>query len=398
MQTILYINGSTDSGPYRMKLAGLKRYSRMKKWSGKVVYCARGEFSVHELLAEYSPIGVVVEGCFKPNIIPAEEFEGLPVVYLDIDPNFDVGDCDIVIHRAADTARCAFEGLASAGVDSFAYAGWFANESWTLRREALFAAAAREKGFEPFLFRSSHSEAERDAYMRDLSDWLKKLPRNTGVLAANDAVASCVLTCCRDLGIDVPGEIALVGVDNERIRCEGETPQLASVQLDFEQAGFLAGMTLDARIAQPQAPRRVVEFGPLGLIRRASLRSSPVIGKKMASSMELIRNRACEGLSAAEVVAYIGGSRRSAEMRFRETVGKSILEEIMDIRFARLYHLLEHTDITLDALATFCGFNSLETLRKLFRRRTGLSLREWRNSRRMRANSPGERLPSPVFR
>ena len=71
MQTILYINGSTDSGPYRMKLAGLKRYSRMKKWSGKVVYCARGEFSVHELLAEYSPIGVVVEGCFKPNIIPA---------------------------------------------------------------------------------------------------------------------------------------------------------------------------------------------------------------------------------------------------------------------------------------------------------------------------------------
>ena len=51
METILYINGSTDSGPYRMKLAGLKRYACMRKWYVKVAYCARGGFSVRDLLA-----------------------------------------------------------------------------------------------------------------------------------------------------------------------------------------------------------------------------------------------------------------------------------------------------------------------------------------------------------
>ena len=55
METILYINGSTDSGPYRMKLSGLKRYARMKKWSGKVIYCDRGKFRARELLAAHHP-------------------------------------------------------------------------------------------------------------------------------------------------------------------------------------------------------------------------------------------------------------------------------------------------------------------------------------------------------
>lgn len=382
METILYINGSTDSGPYRMKLAGLKRYARMKKWTGKVVYCDRGELNVRELLARHHPIGVIVEGCFRHNIVPSEAFDGLPVVYLDIDPSIDDGSSDAVVHRAEETVRCALEGLASARVAHYAYVGWFTDESWSARREKVFAAAVRARGDEPIVFRSTRRESEREAYLRDLSRWLRMLPANTGVLAANDAVASCVLSCCRDIGIDVPRGIALVGVDNETIRCESESPQIASVQIDFEQAGFLAGLLLDERIAQPRRRRRVAEFGPLGLVRRASIRYAARKDAGVASAMEFIREKACEGLSAAEVVAHIGGSRRAAEMRFREIVGKSVLEEIMDMRFARLYHLLEHTDVALDALASFCGFSSLESLRKLFRRRTGITLREWRLSRR----------------
>lgn len=381
METILYINGSTDSGPYRMKLAGLKRYARMRKWSVKVAYCARGGFSVHDLLARHHPVGVVVEACFEPDIVPAEEFGGLPVVYLD--PSVDVGKSDAVVHKAAETVKCAIGGLSSAGVSHFAYAGWFADESWTARRERLFVSAMRGRKAGFSVFRSRHAEEEREAYLGDLSEWLKSLPPNTGVLAANDAVAACVIACCRRLRIDIPRDIALVGVDNDKLRCEGVTPQIASVQLDFEQAGYLAGQLLDGRIAHPRRSRRVAEFGPLGLIRRASMRSSPVMGHRIVSAMEMIRARACEGLSAVDVVRHIGGSRRSAEMRFRETIGKSILEEIMDVRFARIFYLLENTDTSFDALASFSGFAGFESMRKTFRRRTGLSPSEWRRSRRM---------------
>ena len=381
METILYINGSTDSGPYRMKLAGLKRYARMRKWSVKVAYCARGGFDVHDLLARHHPVGVVVEACFEPDIVSAEEFGGLPVVYLD--PSVDVGKSDAVVHKAAETVKCAIGGLSSAGVSHFAYAGWFADESWTARRERLFVSAMRGRKAGFSVFRSRHVEEEREAYLGDLSEWLKSLPRNTGVLAANDAVAECVIACCRHLHIDIPRDVALVGVDNEKLRCEGADPQIASVQLDFEQAGYLAGQLLDGRIAHPKRRRRVAEFGPLGLIRRASMRSSPVMGLGIVSAMEMIRARACEGLSALDVVRHIGGSRRSAEMRFRETIGKSILEEIMDVRFARIFYLLENTDTSFDAIASFSGFAGFESMRKTFRRRTGLSPGEWRRSRRI---------------
>ena len=192
-----------------------------------------------------------------------------------------------------------------------------------------------------------------------------------------------MISCCRRLRIDIPRDLALVGVDNDKLRCEGTDPQIASVQLDFELAGYLAGELLDGRIAHPRRSRRVAEFGPLGLIRRASMRSSPVMGYRIVSAMEMIRARACEGLSALDVVKHIGGSRRSAEMRFRETIGKSILEEIMDVRFARIFYLLENTDTSFDALASFSGFAGFESLRKTFRRRTGLSPSEWRRSRRM---------------
>lgn len=381
METILYINGSTDSGPYRMKLAGLKRYARMRKWAVKVAYCARGGFDVHDLLERHRPVGVVVEACFEPDIVPAEEFGGLPVVYLD--PSVDVGPSDAVVHRAEETVKCAMGGLAAAGVAHFAYAGWFADGSWTARRERLFVSEARRRRVGFSVFRSRSAESERDAYLRDLSEWLGALPPNTGVLAANDAVASCVVACCRRLSIDIPRDIALVGVDNDKICCEGADPQIASVQLDFEQAGYLAGQLLDGRIAHPRRSRRVAEFGPLGLIRRASVRSSPVMGCRIVSAMDMIRAKACEGLSALDVVKHIGGSRRSAEMRFRETIGKSILEEIMDVRFARIFYLLENTDTSVDALASFSGFAGFESLRKTFRRRTGLSPSEWRRSRRI---------------
>lgn len=98
--------------------------------------------------------------------------------------------------------------------------------------------------------------------------------------------------------------------------------------------------------------------------------------------LQLIRDKACEGLTASDVLAQIGGSRRSAETHFRAAVGTSILAYILDVRFRRVCFLLEHSDLSCLDIALLGGFSGEETLRKLFRRRTGLSMTEWRRSRR----------------
>ena len=96
--------------------------------------------------------------------------------------------------------------------------------------------------------------------------------------------------------------------------------------------------------------------------------------------MELIRREACSGLTAREAMKGIRGSRRLFEMRFREAMGHSVLDEILNVRLEHVCHLLSKTGISIGAIAAFSGFKSDIALSKLFRRRFGLSLLAWRKA------------------
>lgn len=100
--------------------------------------------------------------------------------------------------------------------------------------------------------------------------------------------------------------------------------------------------------------------------------------------MELIRTKACEGLRASQVIEVIGGSRRLAELRFREVVGKSILKEIQRVRLEKVSFLLANTVKPIGTIADFCGYKSSETLRRLFSRRMGMSMSEYRTRYRLK--------------
>ena len=68
----------------------------------------------------------------------------------------------------------------------------------------------------------------------------------------------------------------------------------------------------------------------------------------------------------------------SAEKRFRAATGKSILEEILDVRFDKLLPLLERGHLQLGALAGLAGFSSENHLQRQFKARYGMTLSEWR--------------------
>ena len=82
--------------------------------------------------------------------------------------------------------------------------------------------------------------------------------------------------------------------------------------------------------------------------------------------------------ASAAVVRGLGHSRRLFEMRFREVMGHSVLEEIQRVRMEKVFFLLKETDKPIGTLAAFCGYRSDIALRKAFRTRTGLSMAEWR--------------------
>ena len=74
-------------------------------------------------------------------------------------------------------------------------------------------------------------------------------------------------------------------------------------------------------------------------------------------------------------------------MRFREATGRSILEEIQRVRFDKIRYLLAHTNKEIGAITNFCGYKSPESLRRLFQKREGMSMSEYRKRHSVRQNS-----------
>jgi DNA-binding LacI/PurR family transcriptional regulator len=95
----------------------------------------------------------------------------------------------------------------------------------------------------------------------------KTVPR--AVLTAWDSIAYGVMRACREGGVRVPDEMAIVGFDDEppsRLL----TPPLATVQLPLHKLGRAAATLVLQLIAgtAPHPPRQVV---PMALIERESL-------------------------------------------------------------------------------------------------------------------------------
>ena len=109
--------------------------------------------------------------------------------------------------------------------------------------------------------------------------------------------------------------------------------------------------------------------------------------------MEIIRRKASDGLEPRDLAARFPVSRRLFEIRFREAMGHSILDEIRQVRLERVLAFLTGTDMPISAISDFCGFGSGDALRELFHARMGMSMREFRAKTRL--GIPCANRPTP---
>jgi len=132
-------------------------------------------------------------------------------------------------------------------------------------------------------------------------------------------------------------------------------------------------------LRNPEAAPKVVRFGAIHVVRRNSTVKFKRRDEAVLKAVEHIRRHACSKLSAADVCALIGGSRRQAEYRFAELVGCSIGAQIQSVRIARAKDLLLKRNITIETIYAECGYDDASSLRRAFKKATGLSPRAWRN-------------------
>ena len=379
--TILYADMWKGERVQEMKLAGIRRYAAMRGWSVEVLSEAESRPGrLRSFLSDMMPAGVIVEASAAHTDLPPRFFRNLPVVYLDCARGLYGGRMPKLVHDGEATTRVAFRELSSNRPLAYAVVGYMGVRPWSSIRERTFRALVKDAGRRCFLFpRRDEPSAGRAAR---LAEWVGHLPSKTAIFAVNDNTAAEVVAACQACGKGIPADMTLLGVDNMEGVCENGETQISSIQVDFARAGYFAAKMLDdvmsGRAGRPFEDR----FGPMMVVRRESTRGFGRREHCILPVVELIRREACNGLTAREAMKGIKGSRRLFEMRFREAMGHSVLDEILSVRLERVCHLLARTETPIGAMASFCGFRSDIALSKLFRRRFGMSLLAWRRQNR----------------
>lgn len=222
----------------------------------------------------------------------------------------------------------------------------------------------------------------------ELAGWLHGLPKPVGIVACNDFWGSEILQVCQEFDLDVPNEIAVIGIDDDPVISQLCMPPLSSVGVNARAIGYRAAAMLHGMITRGESPppETFVEPGPVR--PRASTDTLAIPDADVAATVRFVRDQACERLTIAKVAAKLGVSPRTLKRKFTRHLGHSPTVEIIRSRLRRARELLVATDLPLPDVARRTGFLHTETLHRAFKKHTGVTPCEYRRVHRLNFQPP----------
>lgn len=310
---------------------------------------------------------------------------GVPLVDLNDSPVFP-GVSKI---RPANecVGRLGAEHLLSAGFRNLGFSG-FANECWALERARGFTEAVLRAGVQPVLNEANYPGRVDPVWSREqqteLADWLRSLPQPAAVMACNDLRALQVLEAAQSIGLLVPDQLAVLGANNDTLRCELADPPLSSVSTNPVLAGRRAAEALEQLMGGGSTSSDELRIEPEGVIARRSTDVTAVSDPRVAVALRYIRAHACEGINVDQVLQAAAMSRAQIEKKFRQHLGRTPQAEIRRVQMARIRQLLTDTDLPLKYVAELAGFDYMEYMCAVFKRQHGMPPGAFRERQRQR--------------
>ena len=370
------------------KLNGIFDYlSAGRRWQ-LIIYRTRQEFSAetvrHELARKADGFIVGIPGA--DDALSELAGSSVPTVVMNVSGGgieqrrkniaFVKSDSEAVGREAAHT-------LLRQGVyKSYGYAGYRTDDAWSRERGAAFRDALAAAGFVGRMFDVTHY-ADKVEDKATILKWLRALPKPCGVLAACDDRAFEILDVCREGDIKVPAEVGVLGVNNDPILCENTEPRLSSVQPDFIGEGRLAAELLELMMSggliAPEKQLRKV--GIRAIVHRESTVAQSEAGKFVQKVLAYISREAVKGIGVEDVARRFKVSRSLLELRFRELQRESVYEAMLRIRLDEVRRRLRQTDDPIANITAACGWQNPAPPKILFKKRFGVSMRDYRNGK-----------------
>ncbi len=263
------------------------------------------------------------------------------------------------------------------GFRNFAFCG-FGNLPWSKgRRDAYEKILAENKDFHFFQYSCPHGIHDLVIEKRNISNWLQNLPKPLCIFACNDDIGVYILDVCKNIGLKVPEEIAVLGVDNDELVCNLSTPALSSIKVGFEKAGFEAAEELDKQMNGDKSSAGIIAKAQDLIVRQ----STDVIAAEDADIKEallFIKENFKKPIQVRDVVGATSLSRRMLELKFKNLLKRSIKDEINKTRIEYIKRNLMNSNIPICKIAGSLEFSHTGHFSRFFKKTTSLSPKEFR--------------------
>lgn len=265
------------------------------------------------------------------------------------------------------------------GYKAFAYYG-FLDTVWMRERGEGFRDTVADHGYPVYVLdddgQMSGGQWNFDA--ERVSRWLLDLPKPVALFACDDYYALQITEVCKMYNIDIPGDIAVLGVDNDNLLCNISDPSLSSIELDVENGGYEVGKLLHQFIEKKITAPVDVIIKPVRIVARGSTERFAVSDKYIGQVLDYIDENYRNPLSVDDLIRIIPYSRRVLEKKFKGETGMSVYQYIQQQRIDKFASLLIATPLPLVEAAANAGFTDYKNISRIFVKMKGMTPLQYR--------------------
>ena len=322
---------------------------------------------------------VIADASADPDVVKAVISAGKPVVLLN-DWRFRECPSNLgLIHT--DDGEIGFKAadyLMSLGrFRSFGFVPAYSDKEWSVKRGRAFVHRLGSKRRDCMVFTYGKDEAG------DIGSWLKGLPKPTAVFCAWDSVAAETASAARRVKIKIPSQMVLLGVDNDETYCASTPTKISSIEFDAENEGNVAmDLLLKMMSRRKGGVSRTICCGSVKrIVERESTRPPVPAAYLIERATAFITANATKGIGPKDVATNLGVSRTLLDLRFHEMGSATVGELILEQRLAALSTMLCKSKGPIAQAIKECGFGSVNHAKAVFKRRFGMTMRDFRKSK-----------------
>ena len=285
------------------------------------------------------------------------------------------------INDHAEEGRTAARYFIERSYRSFAYIGTAKPTFWSGERRKGFCEQLAKDGFAPSIYPSPPPDEQNDFALeaKRLARWLKSLPRPAAVFCVHDRRAQQVIATAASTGLRVPEDVAVLGVDNDKLLCEMTVPAISSIPVNDHERGQAVGEAMD-RLLSRKSVKRVHITRHDSVITRTSTNAQAIPDPFVARAITYVHTHLSDRPTLPELAKIAGCSKTVLNIHARRSLGHTIAEEITRIQLNAAMERLADTSRSVDEIALECGFCSASHLGMRMKAATGKSPKLYRTN------------------